>query len=240
MFSCKCDLREHASVQYNAHMDLKLPIIITNFKAYETAIGKAGLELARIHAKVAEATGASLAIAVSHADIRMISQEVNIPVLSQHVDADKYGAATGRVVPEIVYDAGAVGTLLNHSEHRIPQDAWERSINRAQDAGLFVVACAQDPDEAESLFRFGPELVAYEPPELIGGDFSVSTAKPECIRQAFDKVGEGKLLAGAGVKNAQDVRIALQLGAVGVLLASGVTKAADPEKVLRDLISGLN
>lgn len=220
-------------------MNLRLPVIVTNFKAYETATGEAGLALAKVHAKVAGDTGASLAIAVSHADVRMISQEVNIPVLAQHVDAAEYGAETGRIVPEVLFNAGAVGTLLNHSEHRIPRDMWERSVLRAQAAGLFVVACAQNADEAGELFRYGPELVAYEPTELIGGNVSVSTAKPECIRDAFSRVGEGKLLVGAGVKLSKDVEIALRLGAVGVLLASGVTKADDPEKVLRDLISGL-
>ena len=48
-----------------------------------------------------------------------------------------------------------------------------------------------------------------------------------------------KLLVGAGVKNGEDVRLAIELGAKGVLLASGVTKASDPKAVLLDLASGL-
>jgi triosephosphate isomerase len=39
------------------------------------------------------------------------------------------------------------------------------------------------------------------------------------------------------VKNGNDVRTALDLGADGVLLASGVVKAQDPEAVIRDLVS---
>jgi triosephosphate isomerase len=47
------------------------------------------------------------------------------------------------------------------------------------------------------------------------------------------------VFCGAGVKDRRDVRKALELGTVGVLLASGVVKAKDPEKALRDLASGL-
>ena len=48
-----------------------------------------------------------------------------------------------------------------------------------------------------------------------------------------------RILCGAGVKNGQDVATAIALGAEGVLLASGVTKANDPESVLSDLVSQL-
>ena len=46
-----------------------------------------------------------------------------------------------------------------------------------------------------------------------------------------------RVLCGAGVKNGQDVATAISLGAEGVLLASGVTKASDVSSVLKDLVS---
>ena len=114
------------------------------------------------------------------------------------------------------------------------------SIARAQEAGLFVIACAQDNVEAEKVLAMGPNLIAVEPPGLIGGDISVATAQPELIKASV-AVGGGRdnriTLVGAGVKNSADVRVSLELGACGVLLASGVCKAADPEAVLRDLVS---
>ena len=45
------------------------------------------------------------------------------------------------------------------------------------------------------------------------------------------------MLCGAGVKNGADVKMAIELGAEGVLLASGVTKASDIKAVLDDLTS---
>ena len=89
------------------------------------------------------------------------------------------------------------------------------------------------------MLDFAPDFVAVEPGELIGGDISVSTAQPQIISHAASLIGSQKLLVGAGVKNGADVRRCLELGARGVLLASGITKAADPEAVLRDLARGL-
>ena len=83
------------------------------------------------------------------------------------------------------------------------------------------------------------DLIAVEPPELIGGDISVSKAEPEVIERSVQMLGQNRVLVGAGVKNSDDIRIALSLGASGVLLASGVTKAPDPYAVLMDLVSGL-
>ena len=82
------------------------------------------------------------------------------------------------------------------------------------------------------------DVIAVEPPELIGGDISVSTARPELISDSVQKISKVPVLVGAGVKNGADVRIARKLGAVGVLIASGVTKANDPEAVLLDLAQG--
>ena len=44
---------------------------------------------------------------------------------------------------------------------------------------------------------------------------------------------------GAGISTGEDVEAARELGAEGVLLASGVAKAADPATALRDLVDPL-
>ncbi len=223
---------------------MKLPVIITNFKTYESAIGSNALDLAIIHAKVMEETGVQMGVAVQPSDISIVASAVSIPVFAQHIDPVGFGSYTGHVLPEAVKAAGAFGTLLNHSEHRIEKDGaldtnrLKASIDRAKEVGLYVVVCAEDPEEGAKVAQMGPDLVAVEPPELIGGDISVSTSQPEVVKGAVELIGGGRTLVGAGVKNAEDVRIAVELGASGVLLASGVTKADDPEAVLRDLASG--
>jgi len=218
---------------------MEKPVIIVNFKAYENASGKRAVELAKIHEKVAKKTGVHFAIAVQPMDLRMIASAVGIPVLAQHFDPVEFGAFTGHLSPHVLRDAGAVGSLLNHAERKLPLDVIEKSVELARGLGFFTVVCADTPYAGKALSEFDPDFVAVEPPELIGGDISVASANPQLITDVVEMVGMGKVLVGAGIKNRQDVRICLELGASGVLLASGVTKSLTPEEVLMDLALGV-
>lgn len=274
-------------------MSIQFPLIVVNFKAHESALGEAAIRLAKIHQEVAIETGAALALCVSALDVQAVSKAVSLPVFVQHVDPVAFGAYTGFLPPAAVKAAGAFGTLLNHAEHKLSDDVLAATILKCREVGLFTLVCAESIERALRIMTFHPDLIALEPPELIGGDISVSTAKPELISEAVNTVaasasgmagaaeeagmagaagaagvgvragavgaagvgvragaasasgmasaaGAGlKLLVGAGVKNAADVRKSLELGAAGVLLASGVTKAKDPKTVLLDLVSGL-
>ena len=214
-------------------------MIIVNFKIYEKAVGIDAVALAKIHEVIAKETGANIIVAVNALDLAEVAKAVSIPVFAQHVDPTGFGSFTGGIVPELAKKLGATGTLLNHSEKRLG-DKLPACIEAAKKAGLTTVVCAESPEEAEKISsELQPDYVAVEPPELIGGDISVTNANPEIIEDAVQRVGNAKLLVGAGVKNGVDVATALKLGAQGVLLASGVTKAEDPAEVLRDLASGL-
>ncbi|PIZ73440.1 triose-phosphate isomerase [Candidatus Peregrinibacteria bacterium CG_4_10_14_0_2_um_filter_43_11] len=215
-------------------------MIITNFKTYEQATGDKALELAQIHDAIAKETGADIRIAVQAIDLKNVAKMVTIPVLAQHVDPVHFGSATGHIVPESVFMAGGAGTLLNHSERRLEREVLRQSIARAKEVGLMTIVCAATPEEGASFLEFDPDFIAVEPPELIGGTISVSNAQPEIVENAAKLIGSAKLLVGAGIKNGDDVRIAMKLGARGVLLASGVTKSSDPRAVLMDLVSGLS
>ncbi|MBI4235272.1 triose-phosphate isomerase [Candidatus Peregrinibacteria bacterium] len=218
---------------------MKLPLILVNFKLYERATGDAAVELARVHQKVADEVGVSLGIAVNALDLAAVCKEVSIPVFSQHIDPVSYGNHTGHILPELVKEMGAYGTLLNHAECQLSDDVLAKTIQKAREVGLFTVVCANTVSKASEILIFNPDLIAVEPPELIGGDISVSKAEPKIIEEAVKNIGENRVLVGAGVKNSEDVKIAISLGACGVLLASGVTKADDPYAVLMDLVSGL-
>lgn len=218
---------------------MKLPTIIVNFKVYEQSTGDEALKLAKIHEKVAQETGASIGIAVNHLDLARIAAEVSIPVFAQHIDPVSYGSGTGHVLPHLVKEYGAFGTLLNHSEYPMEDMRLREAIKFAREVGLFVVACADTPERGAQIAEMNPDLVAVEPPELIGGDISVSKAGPHIIENAVRMIGSTRVLVGAGIKDAEDVQIACSLGAQGVLLASGVVKSDDPYLTLMDLVSGL-
>lgn len=217
---------------------LKTPIIIINFKTYMSATGSRAVSLAKKCDKVARETKANIAVAVQASDIFRVSREVSIPVLSQHIDDVEFGSNTGSILAEAVKENGAVGTLINHSEKRIPMEKIKKTVKRANEVGLTTIVCAKDDNEGKKISDFKPGFVAVEPPELIGGDVSVSTSKPGLIKNSVKKIWSN-VIVGAGVKTAEDVKIALKLGSVGVLVASGITKSGNPEKVLRDLTKGL-
>lgn len=217
---------------------MEFPVIIVNLKTYNRATGKRGLELA----KKIESVGTNAIICAQDSDIRLLAENVNLPIFAQHVDDIIPGSHTGWVLPDAVKDAGAVGTLLNHSEHKLSNEEIIRRIVRADAAGLEVVVCARSPKRVQELVALGikPSAIAVEPPKLIGGDISVSAAEPEVISQSVAIANSVPVLCGAGVKTGEDVRKALELGARGVLVASGVAKADDPVAAMNDLVGGLS
>lgn len=215
-------------------------IIITNFKAYHASLGKNALALAELHEKIAKETGVQFAVAPSILDLEKVCHAFpELPVFAQHVDDADHGAFTGKIPPAYVKSLGAFGTLLNHSEHRIEPEKLIKKCLKAKEAGLKTALCVENIEEAIYLNeRCAPDFISLEPRELIGGNVSVSNANPELIESAVHIFGRNKVIVGAGVKNAEDVRIAKKLGACGILLASGVIKSENPEAVLRDLAKG--
>lgn len=221
-------------------MKLSKPLIAVNFKAYAEVDGLRSYDLAMICQKVSEETGACIAVCPPTVELARVAASVDIPVLSQNVDSKKSGSATGWVTPSMVAGSGAVGTLINHSEHRVCMSDIEICVSACRDADLITVVCADTDETAAEAAYFSPDFIAVEPPDLIGGDVSVTTANPKIVSMTVESVKKVdksvSVLCGAGVKNGNDVRTALELGADGVLLASGVVKAKDPESVLSDLI----
>jgi len=165
-----------------------------------------------------------------------------LEVWCQHLDPIGWGSNTGWLHPETAIAHGASGTIINHAEHKVSLEHVAAIIDQLPD-GFPVCACAADLDEARSLAALSPTFIAVEPPELIGGDISVTTADPEIVSGTASAVKavnpKVRVLCGAGVKNGADVAAALALGTEGVLLASGVTKADDSAAVLADLVSQL-
>ncbi len=218
---------------------MRLPVIVVNFKTYEKATGKMALELAKLHHRVSKATGVNLVVAPQTIDLRMIAEEVDIPVFAQHFHICKQGSFTGHVTPHSLKEAGVFGSILNHAEKKLPYGILKGVIDVAKEMGLYSIVCADSVFEGRAIAELGPNLIAVEPPELIGSNISVTSARPELIIDAVREIGPGRVLVGAGIKTGEDVRMSLELGASGVLVASGVTTAEDPERALYGLVEGV-
>ncbi len=222
---------------------IKYPLILINFKAYRQSSGKKSIELAKVAEKVWKETGVTIGVAPQLTDLAVVAQEVEIPVFSQHADAVEPGSATGHVTLEAIKDAGAIGTLLNHSERRIRADQVDFLVKKAKKLGLITVVCTNTPEVTAAMAALSPDIVAIEPPELIGTGIPVSKAKPEVVLNSVKLVEKinpkVKVLCGAGITTGDDVEAAIKLGTVGVLLASGVVKAKDWYSAIMDLVKPL-
>lgn len=213
-------------------------MIVVNFKTYTAATGEKARKLGEICRKARDETEKDIIVSPATEDLLRLDH-VDVPVFSQHVDAADPGSHTGHTLIENIKEAGATGTLLNHSERRIPKEDIKDAVEKAKQEDLTTIVCAQSPQECEELSKFKPDYIAYEPPELIGGDTSVSEAQPELIQRAVQASGKIPTLTGAGIKDTEDVRKSTELGCKGVLVASGVVKAEDPYEELLDLSEGL-
>jgi len=216
-------------------------LVVVNFKTYQTAHGASAEELALAMSGIE--TDARMIAAVSALDLAaVVAAAPDLEVWCQHLDPVGFGSNTGWLHPDTAVERGATGTLINHAEHKVSIEHVAMLLDQVPE-GFEVCACAADIDEAQALAALGPTYVAVEPPELIGGDISVTSADPgivsgtvAAVREVTDEVG---ILCGAGVKSGADVATAMELGTTGVLLASGVTKADDPGAALDDLVSML-
>jgi triosephosphate isomerase len=175
-------------------------------------------------------------------DLAKIAETVSIPVFAQHIDTAGTGAFTGYTSIDAVAGARAAGTLINHSEHRIKIADIDELVQNCRSQNLTTILCTNNLKVSCACTPIGPDFIAIEPPELIGGDISVTTADPGIVQDTVKEIkkisSEVKVLTGAGIKNQEDVAKAIELGTDGVLLASGIVKANDPRKILLDLISG--
>ncbi len=214
------------------------PFLLINFKTYLEATGKKAVELARKTETVGEDTGVKVGVAPQFCDIEQVVAHVKIPVFAQHIDPITPGAFTGHVLAESVAAAGASGTLINHSERTLKLPDIDKSVQHAREVGLTTVVCAGTAKLGAAVALSEPDMVAIEPPELIGSGRAVSKERPEVIIESVKRIravnAKVKILCGAGITTGEDVYAALKLGTQGVLVASGVVKATKPESVLRD------
>ena len=218
------------------------PLIVVNFKTYATAMGQKAVELAQAMERASNEHVRMVAV-VSAFDLHAVKLAApTLEVWSQHLDPVGQGSFTGWLQPQNAIERGAKGTIINHAEHKVDMNHVQGLMEQLPD-DFPICACAADVEEAHRLAELGPTFIAVEPPELIGGDISVTTADPAIVSDTVAAVrninSNVRVLCGAGVKDGKDVRTAVELGAHGVLLASGVTKASDVEAVLADLVAGL-
>lgn len=217
---------------------LQTPMIIINFKTYLEATGKKAVELAKKAEKASKETGVYIGVVPQFCDIKSVAEAVEIPVYAQHIDPIQPGSNTGHILAEAVKEAGAVGTLINHSEKQITIADIDAVIKLANQESLISCVCTSNPPISAAVAYLNPDIISIEPPELIGTGVAVSKAQPEAVTNTIKLVrkvnNDAIILCGAGISHGEDVSVALRLGTYGVLVASGIVKAKDPYMMIRE------
>jgi len=209
-------------------------MIVINFKNYK--IGKEVLDLVRtidIHCNNA-------VVSIPSTDLATIAKETIMPVYAQSIDLPEKGRGTGKIVPEEVLATGAKGSLLNHSENKVPMATIKKIMERCRELGLKLIVCASTLKEAEKIKKLSPYAIAFEDPKLIASGKSITKVKTSSVKKFVELLKGTDIipLCGAGISTPEDVAQAMLLGCKGILISSVVANSQNPEKFLKE-VTGL-
>lgn len=211
-------------------------MIIVNFKNYKETFGDGALNLAEICKEVALKTGVEIIPAVSALDAVLIKKELKMKVFLQNVDPIFEGRGSGFVSPLKAVELKIDGSLLNHSEHRIPTGTLKKMI-AVWPKKFQSVVCLSSLGQIKGWARnIKPDFIAYEPKNLIASkEKSVATENPKTIKTIVDFYKKIPVLVGAGIHSVEDIKVSLKMGASGILISSFVVQSKDPLKNLTKL-----
>ena len=98
-------------------------MIFLNYKTYESGTGDRALSMSKMVDDLSHTSGVKIVPVVQSSDISEITKNVTVEVWAQKVDPVTFGAHTGAVLPESVFEDGAIGRRLGVASrfHRIGQ-----------------------------------------------------------------------------------------------------------------------
>ncbi len=208
---------------------LEMPSLLVNFKTYPEA---SGLNCAEIAGKILIKD--NVYAIPQAADMHLIEKNK----IAQHVDPLEAGRNTGSVLAQTLKHYGCVGSLINHSEKPVSLQNIKKTIHILRGLNMISIVCTPNIEHLKKASKLKPDVIAYEPPELIAGKISVSMAKPSIIKKCV-KSTPLPIIVGAGIRTDKDVKTAMELGAAGVLVSSGVVKAKNPQLVVKQFLKYL-
>lgn len=217
-------------------------MFVINCKNYEEISGDKIIKFVKTAEKISKKYKIKIAISPPQHLIGLVAKSA-IPIFAQHIDNSKIGSTTGFVIPELLKISKVKGSLINHSEHRIPSKEIEKLILKLKELKMTSVLCVKNIAEVKKYVKLNPDYIAIEPPELIGSGKAVSKEKPDLISKAAEAVKNAKnntkLLCGAGIVSGEDVSKAIELGSKGILVASGIVKSKNWDSIMSEFAKSM-
>ena len=207
-------------------------MIIINFKNYKH--GKEALDLAeKIQKFLPEAI-----VAVSPSDVGYLTRHMKLKVFAQHIDVvQDEKKATGFLTINAIKSNGAVGSLINHSEHQLSNSQVKESVELLGKNKIFCVVCVRNLLSAKNILKYGPDAIAFEDEKLIASGMSIATCRADDVRKFVELLKGSKVvpICGAGISSAKDIGAAFELGCEGVLIASAIANSDNPKDFLKEV-----
>ena len=206
-------------------------MIIVNFKNYKT-----GKDVLKLDKKIEKYISKAI-IAVPALNIKEVSEKTKLKVFAQHVDFQEKGKTTGFIIPESLKESGAIGSLLNHSEHKISFVNIKKTINRCKKLNFKIILCASNLNEVKKFKKLKPYAIAFEDPKLISTGKSITKYNTKGLKKFVSLLKKSKIIpiCGAGISSVEDAKESKRLGCYGVLVASAIANVKNPDRFLKNL-----
>jgi len=219
-------------------LDAQKPIFVINPK--NEMHGDSLREIALVADQAANDNDVQVILTCSPCDIYQISISVkHLFVFGQHIEPIATGPTTGKILPEALQSAGAVGTMINHPENQMIFGDVQKTIQRAQDCNLLSLVFAQTKEQAIAVAYMGGDMVMVEEPQYIATNTILDSNYIGQVAQAVTRVKPDMLvLQGAGIRSKMDVHRVISQGVQGTGSSSGIFKAQDPKQMTIEMIEG--
>lgn len=163
-----------------------------------------------------------------------------VHVYSQHMDSIPVGRGMGRTLPEALKEAGAVGVMLNHAEHKLTLEEIEKAIKRADELGLATMVCADSIEEVKAIAKLGPNILVAEPTELIGTGKPADKEYVDAVIKVIREINPNiKPFPSAGISKGEDCYNIIKAGSSASGCSSAIAKAQEPLKLAEEMISAV-
>ncbi|MBR6917053.1 MAG: triose-phosphate isomerase [Clostridia bacterium] len=203
--------------------------------------GERLVEIAKGFDVLSEKYGIDVILDIPDTEIRSVASAVKrVHVYSQHMDAISVGRGMGRTLPEALKDAGAVGCMLNHAEHKLTLDEIAEAIRRADEVGLATIVCADSIDEVKAVAKLSPNILVAEPTELIGTGRPADREYVDEVIKVIKEINPDIMpFLSAGISCGNDCYNIIKAGSSASGCSSAIAKASDPLALAEEMISAV-
>ena len=220
--------------------DLKLPLFTVSPKTY--LLGEDSIKAAHLADDAAAGREHSIFWTAPVPELCAVAKSLkNVIPTAQHADLVGDGKGMGLTPLESLKAAGIEAVFLNHTAHPLPVDKLAATIDHARELGILTIVAADSVAESKAVAVMNPDVILCEPSSLVG---TGHTSDDKYISDTLSAVREVNpdivIMEGAGIRNGDDVRRLISLGAQGTGISSALAITDNQEALLTELFDALD